>query len=99
MRTTLDLPDPLFRDLKIQAAREGVPLKELLQRFVERGLYERPAPLPKPVRSPLPEPLPSRGGPPVSFTNAEIEEMFLQEDLERWGFKPGTAPAQKRAAP
>lgn len=90
MRTTLDLPDPLFRDLKIKAAQEGVSLKELLQRFVEKCLYEKPAPTPKPVRSPLPTPLSSRGGPPISLTNAEIEEIFIQEELERAGFKPQT---------
>ena len=93
MRTTLDLPDPIFRDLKIKAAQKGVTMKELLQTLVERGLYGPPE-KPKPVRSPLPEPLPSRGGPPLALTSAEIEEMFLQEDLERWGVKPTTNPAR-----
>lgn len=38
MRTTLELPDPLFARLKAQAALEGVPLKRLLQAYVEQGL-------------------------------------------------------------
>jgi hypothetical protein len=38
MRTTLELPDPLFARLKAQAALERVPLKRLLQAYVERGL-------------------------------------------------------------
>lgn len=38
MRTTLDLPEPLFRELKARAAMQGVPMKQLLQHFVERGL-------------------------------------------------------------
>lgn len=54
MRTTLDLPDPVFRDLKIKAAEEGVTLKELLTGFVEKGLYGTGEPEKKPVRSPLP---------------------------------------------
>jgi hypothetical protein len=38
MRTTLDLPDAVFRQLKARAALEGVSLKELLGRFVANGL-------------------------------------------------------------
>lgn len=38
MRTTIDLPDHLYRELKVLAARRGVALKEVLQEFVERGL-------------------------------------------------------------
>ncbi len=38
MRTTLDLPDPLYRRLKLQAAKEGKTLKELVTRFLEEAL-------------------------------------------------------------
>jgi hypothetical protein len=38
MRTTLDLPDDLFRQVKAKAALEGASLKEMLTRFVEGGL-------------------------------------------------------------
>ena len=38
MRTTLELPDPLFVRLKARAACEQVTLKQLLQRYVEQGL-------------------------------------------------------------
>lgn len=84
MRTTLDLPDPLFREVKIRAAEKGVSLKELLTSYVEMGLRE-PHQEARPVRSPLPAPIPSRGGVTPSLTNAEIEELFLKEDLERMG--------------
>jgi hypothetical protein len=40
MRTTLDLPDELFRQVKAKAALEGSKLKELLTRYVESGLRE-----------------------------------------------------------
>jgi hypothetical protein len=99
VRTTLDLPDPVFRDLKTKAAREGVTLKDLVTSFVKEGLYGKQEATPKPVRSPLPEPLPSRGGPPLSLTNAEIEELLLQEDLERCGYKPRTNPVPEKAEP
>ncbi len=38
MRTTLDLPDSLFKRAKLQAVREGVALKEVVTRALERGL-------------------------------------------------------------
>ncbi len=38
MRTTLELPDPLFARLKARAASECVTLKQLLHSYVEQGL-------------------------------------------------------------
>ena len=38
MRTTLELPDPLFARLKARAASEQISLKQLLQSYVEQGL-------------------------------------------------------------
>jgi len=38
MRTTVDIPDVLYRELKKKAAREGHSMKELLLRGVERQL-------------------------------------------------------------
>ena len=38
MRTTLDLPDETFRQLKSQAALSGLKLKELVTQLIQRGL-------------------------------------------------------------
>lgn len=38
MRTTIDLPDPLFRRAKKAAAEQGVPLREIVVRALERAL-------------------------------------------------------------
>ena len=45
MRTTLDLPDEIFRQLKARAALLGTTVKELLTSYVEHGLRQssRPA--------------------------------------------------------
>jgi hypothetical protein len=40
MRTTLDLPDELFRRVKAKAALEGAKLKDLLARCIESGLRQ-----------------------------------------------------------
>jgi hypothetical protein len=42
MRTTLELPDPLFARLKARAASERVTLKQLLRSYVEQGLSAAP---------------------------------------------------------
>jgi hypothetical protein len=34
MRTTVELPDPLFREVKSTAARQGESLKEFFQRAI-----------------------------------------------------------------
>ena len=43
MRTTLELPDPLFARLKARAASERVTLKQLLRAYVEQGLSTPPS--------------------------------------------------------
>jgi hypothetical protein len=50
MRTTLELPDPLFARLRARAVHEKVTLKQLLQTFVEQGLNES-SPTPAAQRS------------------------------------------------
>ncbi|MFZ9753331.1 MAG: hypothetical protein ACO3B3_07245 [Cyanobium sp.] len=42
MRTTLELPDPLFARLKARAASDRVTLKQLLRSYVEQGLSAAP---------------------------------------------------------
>ncbi|MGB0012675.1 MAG: ribbon-helix-helix protein, CopG family [Candidatus Sulfotelmatobacter sp.] len=41
MRTTVDIPDPLYRELKGKAAKEGRSVKELILRSVEQELKSR----------------------------------------------------------
>ena len=40
MRTTVDIPDGVFRRAKARAAMEGIKLKELITRFLENGLRQ-----------------------------------------------------------
>ena len=42
MRTTVDIPDPLYRALKKKAAHEGQSVKKLVLRGVERELGVQP---------------------------------------------------------
>lgn len=44
MKTTVDLPDPLFRRAKATAAERGVSLKTFITRAVELDLAQSPRP-------------------------------------------------------
>jgi len=59
MRTTVDIPDPIYRELKTRAAAEGGTVKQLLLRGAQTVLRE---PLKKRVRR-LREPILSKGTP------------------------------------
>ena len=42
MRTTLDLPDDLLREIKVRAAREDRTIKDLVTELLRRGLAAEP---------------------------------------------------------
>jgi len=65
MKTTLDLPDELMREVKISAVREHKKLKDAIADFIRKGMAARGARKPK-----MPKPVKLRGGP---ITTKEIE--------------------------
>jgi hypothetical protein len=60
MRTTVDLPEPLLRQLKARAALEGVAMKDLVLAFVNAGLSQSATPTRAATRSPLPDLVPNK---------------------------------------
>lgn len=96
MKTTLDLPDDLMRELKIRAASQGRKLKDVTAETLRNGLlpdFLRQA-HPKPVISTDPElghrVVKGSGDAPVSTMSIEeiltLEQDTLhQEDLQRAG--------------
>lgn len=52
MRTTVDIEPGLLRRLRAEAHRQGIAMKELLNRVLRRGLDERPPTRSKPYRCP-----------------------------------------------
>ena len=48
MRTTIELPDPLFREVKATAARQGMRLKDYITEALQDKLNKRPNPAQKP---------------------------------------------------
>ena len=71
MRTTVDIPDPVYRKLKSVAARQGCSVKELILRSVEREVGPAPTGRRR-VRPPL-----VRSGRPgtLRISNAQIYEI------------------------
>ncbi len=84
MRTTLDLPDDIFRKLKAEAALRGCKLKELVAEFIERGLNEGPQPpaaqSPRPVYA-IPIAREADGTVTPALSNKQLQSFLDDEDL------------------
>jgi hypothetical protein len=72
MRTTIDIPDPLYRKLKAKAAENGCSVKELILHDVEQGLAAKPR---QPRRAKFPI-VPSRRKDTLHLTNEQIYELI-----------------------
>jgi hypothetical protein len=72
VRTTVDIPDPLYRELKGKAANEGRSVKELILRGVEQELKSRSR---KTGRVSLPI-VPSKRPGSLDLDNAKIFEII-----------------------
>ena len=73
MRTTVDIPDPIYRDLKSKAAEEGRSVKELILRGVEAELRPKSRGRGRPVSLPL---VRSKRPGTIELDNAKIFEII-----------------------
>ena len=95
MRTTIDLPDELFRRVKARAALDGLKLKDLITRYVEQGLRQGTgadtgATPPARRRSALPVIEKAATGVPIpALPREELARLELDEDLARHDRSPG----------
>jgi hypothetical protein len=82
VRTTIDLPDELYRALKVRAALNGTTLRDLTHQLLEQGLRQSDVGF-SPLRG-------HRGAPPVigplvgvpipALTRAELRRLDDEED-------------------
>jgi len=70
VRTTVDIPRPLYRKLKEQAAARGSSVRELVLAGVKTVLLQGQRPRPRRVQFPLVV----SDGPKVNVTNKQIYE-------------------------
>ncbi len=85
MRTTIDLPDDLYRALKARAALSGVTLRELVRRLIDQGL-RHPGGGPPAGRSRHGSPpviIPPRGVPIPAVSRAELARLEEEDDEAR----------------
>jgi hypothetical protein len=74
MRTTIDLPDALFRKTKATAALRGSSMKELIVRAVEREVSQPPARAKtKPAKLPV---IRSWRGPKLDLTHFDFDDLL-----------------------
>ena len=73
MRTTIDLPDALYKEVKATAARRGMSLRALITEAVEHELQTPPRAAAKPVRLPL---VRSKRPGHLKLTNAQIDDLL-----------------------
>jgi len=80
MRTTLDLPDPLFRQAKALAAQGGTSLKSLFADMLSKALNEPDGTVRRMDRPPISQAgalgIPAR-------SNGELARMLEQEDAAK----------------
>ena len=82
MRTTIELPDELFRQAKAKAALDGLKLKDLIARYVEdglRGTSSRPIPRRR-ERSELPVARKATGRALPALDGVEIQRILDEEE-------------------
>ena len=73
MRTTIDIPDPMYKELKSKAATDGLTVKMIILTSVEQ-ILDRSAARRKRVKLPLIHGTESRK---INPTNAEIEDVLF----------------------
>ena len=72
MRTTIDIPDETYRELKVKAVREGKTFREIVLRGMQRELQEAAM---KPVKKfEIPIIHSDRPG-TLDLTNEQIDEL------------------------
>ncbi len=84
MKTTLDLPSDLIREMKLRAAHEGRKLRDVATEIFRRGLAQ-PSPQNETVRQRVKLPLIECGNsvaPAVELTADQLAEVLLKQEVE-----------------
>ncbi|HEX8725696.1 MAG TPA: hypothetical protein VF737_09935 [Gemmatimonadaceae bacterium] len=81
MRTTVDLPDDLYRRLKARAALGGLKVRELMTQYVEQGLRSLPTPSSERARSQPPVAVPPTGKRIRALTRSQLRRIEEDEEI------------------
>jgi plasmid stability protein len=83
MKTTLDLPDELMREIKVRAAREDRKLKDLVTELLREGLAAQEKQAGEPHRVKLPLIHSKHPAPPgQELTPERIHEILMEQEVQ-----------------
>ena len=87
MRTTIDLPNDLFKEVKTRAAQQGTTLKDLLTLYIHSGLREGAIPPSHSEHRELPPVVIPRTPTPLIAPrdNRELHALLEDEEIKRIG--------------
>lgn len=82
MRTTIDLPDSLFREAKTRAVQKGMKFKDLVAQYIEAGLHGQSGATDSGHREPVPLPVfrKTKGAPIPARSNAELFAILAEDE-------------------
>jgi hypothetical protein len=78
MRTTIEMPDGLYRRVKHAAVARGLPMRELVRQALERMLREPVAE--HPTRDIEPPLIPSRKPGSIHLSPDQVHEILVREE-------------------
>jgi hypothetical protein len=85
MRTTIDLPEDIFREVKTRAVQQGTTLKNLISQFIESGLAAQGAGVSTKVHRQSPpvaiRRIPGQA-PSSALSNRELHAILEAEDID-----------------
>jgi hypothetical protein len=81
VKTTVELPDDLVRDLKVKAAREDRKLKDLMTELLRRGLEDEPREEKPFKRVKLPLIHSKHPAKPGSLSPERIHEILVEDEV------------------
>ena len=82
MKTTLDLPEELVREMKIRAATQGRKLRDVAAEVIQIGLRNEPSNAPDPTEKRVKLPMLRGGKAARQFSAEEIDEILLNQEIQ-----------------
>ena len=76
MRTTIDLPEPLYRKTKAIAALQGSSMKDLILRAIEKELVQNEPVKRRKKKFVMPEPIHLKGGGTLDLSNFNFDDLL-----------------------
>jgi len=81
VQATVELPEPVLRQLEVLASREGATAADLIRRLVEGHVANSQPPVQRSLNVPLPLIPATETGPIQPVTGADVDELLSRDHL------------------